>query len=102
MLDTDLPEVIGRYFDAHDRRDTDAALATFAADAVVLDDGHEYRSPEEIRDWLARASTQFTYTRTFTGRKLSHPRRGSSRTVSKATSRGESSISATGSGSRTT
>jgi ketosteroid isomerase-like protein len=73
VLDTDLPEVIGRYFTAHDRRDTDAALATFAADAVVLDDGHEYRSPEEIRDWLARASTQFTYTRTFTGAEAVTP-----------------------------
>ena len=45
VLDTDLPEVIGRYFGAHDRRDTDAALATFAADAVVIDDGHEYTEP---------------------------------------------------------
>ena len=72
MLDTDLPEVIGRYFSAHDRRDTDAALATFAADAVVIDDGHEYRSPHEIRD-LARASTQFTYTRTLTGAEAVTP-----------------------------
>jgi ketosteroid isomerase-like protein len=62
-----LPEVIGRYFSAHDRRDSDAALATFAPDAVVIDDGREYAVPDEIRDWLAHASTQFTYTRTFTG-----------------------------------
>lgn len=67
MPDIDLPEVIGRYFSAHDRRDTDAAVATFASDAVVVDDGHEYASPDEIRDWLAHASTQFTYTRTFAG-----------------------------------
>lgn len=73
MLDTDLPEVIGRYFGAHDRRDTDAALATFAADAVVIDDGHEYTTPGEIRDWLAHASTQFTYTRTFTGAEAVTP-----------------------------
>ena len=63
----DLPEVIGRYFRAHDRQDADAALATFAPDSVVIDDGREYTSPDEIRDWLAHASTQFTYTRTFTG-----------------------------------
>ena len=73
MPDIDLPEVIGRYFSAHDRRDTDAALATFAPDAVVLDDGREYTSPDEIHDWLARASTQFTYTRTFAGAEAVTP-----------------------------
>lgn len=71
--EADLPEVIGRYLSAHDRRDTDAALATFASDAVVVDDGHEYASPDEIRDWLAHASTQFTYTRTFAGAELVTP-----------------------------
>jgi hypothetical protein len=61
---TSLPEVIIRYQDAHDRRDTDAALATFASDAIVRDDGHEYRGTVEIRDWISRASVEFTYTRT--------------------------------------
>jgi hypothetical protein len=61
---TSLPEVIARYQDAHDRRDTEAALATFASDAIVRDDGHEYRGSVEIRDWLSRASVAFTYTRT--------------------------------------
>jgi ketosteroid isomerase-like protein len=60
-----IPDVVRRYFDAHDRRDTDAALAAFAPDARVFDDGHEYRGLDTIRDWLARASTQFTYTRHF-------------------------------------
>jgi hypothetical protein len=59
------PDVIRRYLEAHDRRDTDAALSAFARDAHVLDDGHEYRGLDAIRDWLARASTQSTYTRTF-------------------------------------
>jgi hypothetical protein len=58
-----LPDVVRRYFDAHDRRDTDAALAAFAPAARVFDDGQEYRGADAIRDWLARASTQFTYTR---------------------------------------
>lgn len=73
MTDIDLPEVIVRYLGAHDRRDTDAALATFSSDAVVVDDGHEYASPDEIRGWLARASTQFTYTRTFAGAEAVAP-----------------------------
>ena len=60
-----VPDVVRRYFDAHDRRDTDAALSAFAPDARVFDDGHEYRGSDAIRDWLARASTEFTYTRRF-------------------------------------
>ena len=62
-----LPDVVGRYQDAHDRRDVETALAAFAVDAIVADDGQEYRGQEEIRDWLARASTEFSYTRTLIG-----------------------------------
>ena len=61
---TALPDVIARYQEAHDRRDTEAALDTFAVNAIVRDDGHEYRGTAEIRDWLSRASVEFTYTRT--------------------------------------
>ena len=60
----ELPAVVVRYQDAHDRGDTDGALATFAPDAIVTDDGHTYRGAVEIRDWLSRASVEFTYTRT--------------------------------------
>jgi SnoaL-like domain len=59
------PEVIRRYFEAHDRGDTDAALGAFAPDATVVDDGHEYVGSDRIRHWLAKASAEFTYTRTF-------------------------------------
>ena len=61
---TELPDVVARYFAAHDQHDTEAALASFASDATVIDDGHEYRGRDEIRDWLSRASVEFTYTRT--------------------------------------
>lgn len=61
--DVALPDVVGRYLRAHDRRDTDSALAAFTPDARVHDDGHEYVGTDEIRYWLASASTQFTYTR---------------------------------------
>jgi ketosteroid isomerase-like protein len=59
-----LPEVIGRYQDAHDRRDTKMALSAFSPDASVLDDGHEFRGTDEIRNWLATAASEFTFTRT--------------------------------------
>jgi hypothetical protein len=60
----ELPEVIARYQASHDSRDADGALAAFAPDAVVKDDGHRYRGYEEIRHWLSRASVEFDYTRT--------------------------------------
>jgi len=62
-----LPRVVDQYQDAHDRDDVDAALATFTPTATVKDDGQEYHGRDEIRDWLATASTQFTYTRTLAG-----------------------------------
>ena len=64
---TALPEVIGRYQQAHDHHDTDIALSAFASDAMVFDDGQEYRGTDEIRGWLDTAAKQFTYTRTLLG-----------------------------------
>ena len=63
---SELPQAVAQYQDADDRDDVDAALATFAPTATVKDDGHDYHGPDEIRDWLANASTQFTYTRELT------------------------------------
>jgi hypothetical protein len=60
----EIPAVVATYQSAHDRHDTEAALASFTPDATVKDDGHEYHGHGEIRDWLARASVEFTYTRT--------------------------------------
>lgn len=64
---TKLPDVVKQYQDAHDRGDAAAAAAAFTPDATVKDDGHEYHGRDEIRDWLARTSTEFSYTRTLTG-----------------------------------
>jgi ketosteroid isomerase-like protein len=64
MSDPVVPAAIRRYQDAHDRRDTDAALAAFTPDARVRDDGHDYRGREEIRGWLSGASVTFDYSRT--------------------------------------
>ncbi len=61
---TELPDVVRRYQDAHDQRDTDGALEMFTPDAIVTDDGQTYRGQVEIRDWLSRPSVKFTYTRT--------------------------------------
>jgi hypothetical protein len=60
-----VPEVISRYQAAHDRRDTSVALSAFTPSATVVDDGHTYRGADEIRDWVANAASEFTFTRTF-------------------------------------
>jgi hypothetical protein len=70
-----LPDVVRRYLEAQDRRDTDAALAAFAPDAHVFDDGQDYRGLDAIRDWLTKASTQFSYTRTFLDARSERPNR---------------------------
>src|SRR5688572_24839749 len=61
----ELPEVVERYQDAHDRHDTAVALAAFTPDARVLDDGHEYRGTAEIDSWLSTAASEYSFTRTF-------------------------------------
>lgn len=64
-----LPTVIRRYQEAHDRHDVDAALALFAATATVIDEDQQWSGTEEIRVWLAKTSTEYTYTRTLLGAK---------------------------------
>jgi ketosteroid isomerase-like protein len=63
----DVPEVIGRYQAAHDRRDTDTAVAAFTSDATVADDGSTHVGTDAVRQWLDTAASEFTYTRTLLG-----------------------------------
>ena len=66
-MNTTLPDVIDRYQRAHDQRDGDSALAAFADDATVVDEGVTYTGSERIRWWLGNAASQYTYTRSLTG-----------------------------------
>jgi hypothetical protein len=63
MVEFEVPEVIVRYQDAHDRHDTQVALTAFAPDARVVDDGREFNGSEAIREWLSTAASEFTFTR---------------------------------------
>ena len=63
----ELPTVIRTYLTAHQARDADTAIATFAADAVVTDEGRTHHGCEEIRSWLGSAAGEYTYTTEFTG-----------------------------------
>lgn len=67
MPQSDVPDVIAAYQQAHDRRDTAAALAAFGPDATVIDDGNTYTGAERIQWWLSNAASEYTYTRTLTG-----------------------------------
>ncbi|MFB9832557.1 nuclear transport factor 2 family protein [Actinoallomurus acaciae] len=57
-----LPRTIADYLTAHRDRDADAAIASFAGDATVVDDGRTYQGSAEIHRWLDRSSAEYTYT----------------------------------------
>jgi hypothetical protein len=61
----DVPDVITRYLDTHDRRETDTTLAAFSPDATVVDENRAYVGTDAIRRWLDTAGREFTFTRTF-------------------------------------
>ena len=62
-----IPPLIVIYQAAHDRHDIGAALATFAEDAVVRDEGETWAGTDQIRQWLTKTSSEYTYTRILLG-----------------------------------
>jgi ketosteroid isomerase-like protein len=58
----ELPAVITAYLAAHQARDLDAVTTYYTADGVAVDEGRTYHGPEEIRAWLARSASEYTYT----------------------------------------
>lgn len=65
MKVNELPEIITTYLTAQEARDTATAITTFAADAVVTDEGQTYRGRDEIRGWLDSAGSEYTFTTEF-------------------------------------
>jgi hypothetical protein len=59
---TALPEAVQRYLDGRESGEPSAAVAPFAEDAVVEDDGRTYRGREEIAAWRTGAASAFRYT----------------------------------------
>lgn len=57
-----LPDVITSYLQAHQARRLDAAIGAYTPDASVTDEGRTYTGPDEIRAWLARSASEYTYT----------------------------------------
>src|ERR1700712_2836742 len=62
-----LPDTIKTFMTALDAREVDQALATLTTDAVVTDEGHDYKGHDEIGAWMGTAAAEFTYTTAFTG-----------------------------------
>jgi ketosteroid isomerase-like protein len=52
---------------ALDARQVDQVVATLTADAVVTDEGHDYKGHDEIGKWVATAAAEYTYTTSITG-----------------------------------
>ena len=62
-----LPAMITDYLAVHQSRDLDRAMALYTEDATVVDEGKTYRGKAEIRGWLARSATEYTYTSELVG-----------------------------------
>lgn len=58
------PFQVAVYLDAVARDDVEASLAAFTPDAVVIDEGREYRGAE-IREWRMTSASEYTYTTDF-------------------------------------
>ncbi|MFR9726260.1 nuclear transport factor 2 family protein [Streptomyces sp. MS19] len=62
-----LPKAVRLHLLAHDARDAAAALAAFAPEAAVTDDGRTHRGHAAIGEWFEEATSRFTYTATPVG-----------------------------------
>ena len=58
----ELPNVIAKYFSADKKGNAQAISECFTQNAVVIDEGNTYTGRNAIRQWMANASTQYTYT----------------------------------------
>jgi ketosteroid isomerase-like protein len=57
----DMPPVVQAWFDADRARDEDALIGTFAADAVVRDEGASHSGHDRIRAWWLAAKQKYDH-----------------------------------------
>lgn len=57
-----LPSPIDAYVAASNRSDSEALVALFSDDAVVHDEGREYRGVDGVREWRAKSENAYTFT----------------------------------------
>ncbi|AJY45555.1 nuclear transport factor 2 family protein [Martelella endophytica] len=61
-MSIELPKVIETYFSADKKGNAQAISECFTEDATVIDEGNTYTGRDAIRQWMANASTKYTYT----------------------------------------
>lgn len=57
----ELPDTIAQYFAADKTSDPKAIAECFTQDAVVVDEGNTYTGRDAIQQWMANASTEYSY-----------------------------------------
>jgi hypothetical protein len=62
IVPKELPTAVSSYLSAHRAGDVDTAIGSYIADAVVTDEGRTYRGADQIRAWLGRSASEYTYT----------------------------------------
>jgi hypothetical protein len=63
-MNSDLPDILARYFKAQNAHDIDAMVACFAPDAVVGDEGRTHVGTQAIRAWKIETSAKYRITAT--------------------------------------
>lgn len=61
-MNIELPDAIAAYFSADTAGKAQAISECFTPDATVVDEGNTYTGRDAIRQWMATAATQYTYT----------------------------------------
>ena len=61
MKSLNLPKPIATYF-AADKNDSETLSQSFTENAVVKDEGHNYKGRAAIKQWKTGTSTEYEYT----------------------------------------
>ena len=62
-----LPSAVRTFVTAHQAHDRETELSCFAEDATVTDEGRTYTGLAQLRAWLGKAASEYTYTTEVTG-----------------------------------
>ena len=58
-MSTNLPPLLASYVESMNANDSAAFIANFAADAIVHDEGHDYRGTAAIKAWIEEAHRKY-------------------------------------------
>jgi hypothetical protein len=61
MRETELPEVVSRFFERDAERDIEGIVALFTGDATVTDERATHRGTDEIRAWQLGPASKYEY-----------------------------------------